>query len=82
MDVGSITQLITAVGFPIAACFLMGYYIKTQTDNYRADVSQLQTQHREEMLKVTEAVNNNTLALTKLADALVERGLVENGNHA
>lgn len=81
MDVASITQLITAVGFPVVACLLMGYYIKQQTDNYRQDVSALQTQHKEEMLKVTEAVNNNTLALTKLADALIERGFVENGNH-
>lgn len=81
MDVASITQLITAVGFPVVACLLMGYYIKLQTDNYRADVAQLQTQHKEEMLKVTEAVNNNTLALTKLADALIERGFVENGNN-
>ncbi len=80
MDVASITQLITAVGFPIVACLMMGYYIKMQTDNYRADVEQLNAQHKDEMLKVTEAVNNNTIALTKLADALIERGLV-NGNN-
>lgn len=80
MDLTSITQLITAVGFPIVACLMMGYYIKLQTDNYRSDVEHLSAQHKEEMLKVTEAVNNNTLALTKLADALVERGLV-NGNN-
>ena len=81
MDAASITQLITAVGFPIVACLLMGYYIKMQTDNYRQDVAALQTQHKEEMTKVTEAINNNTLALTKLADALVERGFLENGNN-
>jgi len=80
MDIASITQLITAVGFPIVACLMMGYYIKMQTDNYRADVEQLNAQHKDEMLKVTEAVNNNTIALTKLADALIERGLV-NGNN-
>lgn len=80
MDIASITQLITAVGFPIVACLMMGYYIKLQTDNYRADVEQLNAQHKDEMLKVTEAVNNNTIALTKLADALIERGLV-NGNN-
>lgn len=80
MDIASITQLITAVGFPIVACLMMGYYIKLQTDNYRADVEQLSSQHKDEMLKVTEAVNNNTIALTKLADALIERGLV-NGNN-
>lgn len=81
MDVASITQLITAVGFPVVACILMGYYIKAQTDNYRQDVSALQMQHKEEILKVTEAVNNNTIALTKLADALIERGFVNGDNH-
>lgn len=81
MDAASITQLITAVGFPIVACILMGWYIKTMTENYRNDVSALQTQHREEISKVTEAVNNNTVALTKLADALVERGFVDGNNH-
>ena len=81
MDAASITQLITAVGFPIVACILMGWYIKTMTENYRNDVSALQTQHREEISKVTEAVNNNTVALTKLADALIERGFVDGNNH-
>jgi len=80
MDIASIAQLITSVGFPIVACILMGYYIKTQTDNYRSDVAELQRQHKEEILKVTEAVNNNTVALQKLSDALIERGFV-NGNN-
>lgn len=80
MDPAGITQLITAVGFPIVACILLGYYIKAQTENYRKDVSELQTQHKEEMSKITEALNNNTLALTKLTDALIERGFVKHGN--
>ena len=81
MDMGSIAQLITSLGFPVVACILMGYYIKLQTDYYRSDVKDLQSQHREEMMQVTEAVNNNTKALLQLSDALIERGLI-NGNHA
>ena len=76
----SIAQFITSLGFPIAACILMGYYIKLQTDYYRSDVKDLQAQHKDEMLQVTEAVNNNTKALLQLSDALIERGLI-NGNN-
>jgi hypothetical protein len=65
-----ITQLITTLGFPIVTCIFLGWYVKIQTDNYRSDVSQLQTEHKEEIMKVTEAINNNTLALTKLVDKL------------
>lgn len=82
MDMGSIAQLITSLGFPVVACILMGYYIKLQTDYYRSDVKDLQSQHKDEMLQVTEAVNNNTKALLQLSDALIERGLISNGNHA
>ena len=74
MDVAGMAQLVTTLGFPIVACFLMGYYVKLQTDYYRSDIRELQSQHKDEMLKVTEAVNNNTLALTKLSDALIDRG--------
>ena len=81
MDMGSIAQLITSLGFPVVACILMGYYIKLQTDYYRSDVKDLQSQHKDEMLQVTEAVNNNTKALLQLSDALIERGLI-NGSHA
>ena len=81
MDMGSIAQLITSLGFPVVACILMGYYIKLQTDYYRSDVKDLQAQHKDEMIQVTEAVNNNTKALLQRSDALIERGLI-NGNHA
>lgn len=71
MDITAITQIITSVGFPIAACLLMGWYIKTQTDHYREDLATLNLQHKEEMDKITEALNNNTLALQKVSDALI-----------
>lgn len=50
---------ITTVGFPIVACIGMGLYIKYITDKY--DTA------RAEM---TQALNNNTIALTVLAENL------------
>lgn len=63
-------QVITAVGFPIFACLAMGYFIKNQIDSYRADIKELQNDHKQEIGKVTEALNNNTIALQKLVDKI------------
>lgn len=63
-------QIISSLGFPIAACVGMGLYVKTQTENYRTDVKDIQREHKDEIAKVTEALNNNTLALQKLCDKL------------
>ena len=70
MGPSEITQLITSVGFPIVACCAAAYYIKYISDKNREEVSELNKQHQEEILKVTEAINNNTLVITKLCDKL------------
>lgn len=63
-------QLISSVGFPIVACLGMGWYVKYQTDNYRSEVKDMQKEHKEEIGKITEALQNNTLALQKLCEKL------------
>ena len=63
MDIGSITQIISTVGFPIAMCVSLLWYIKDMGDK-----------HKQETEKFTEALNNNTLVLQKLCDTIgVER---------
>lgn len=69
-----IATLITTVGFPIVACLFMGWYVKYQTDNYREEVKDMQKEHKEEITKVTEALQNNTLALQRLCDKLDKDG--------
>lgn len=59
MDISALTQLISTLGFPIAICLYLLY-----RDGKRDET------HREEMNKVTEAVNNNTIALTKLTERM------------
>ena len=59
MDIASISQLVSTVGFPIAMCGLMAYYIKYTEDR-----------HREEVSGLRDALNNNTTVLQKLVDAL------------
>ena len=69
-----IVTMITTVGFPIVACLFMGWYVKYQTDNYRSEVKDMQKEHKEEIQKVTEALNNNTLALQRLCDKMEKEG--------
>lgn len=70
----TVVQMITTVGFPIVACLFMGWYVKYQTDAYRTEVKDMQKEHKEEITKVTEALQNNTLALQKLCDKLDDKG--------
>ena len=63
-------QIITSVGFPIFACLALGFYVYKQLDNYRTDIKELQKEHKEEIAKMTEALNNNTLTIQKLIDTL------------
>lgn len=65
-----IVTMITTVGFPIVACLLLGWYVKNSNDQYREDIRSMQQMHKDEIGKVTEALNNNTLVLQKLCDKL------------
>ncbi len=70
-------QLIGTLGFPIIACISMAIYVKEQSKNNREDVKELNAQHSKEMLEfkdeIKTALNNNTIALTKLCEKLDER---------
>lgn len=68
-------QIWSAIGqyaFPIVACVVMGWYVKYIQDNYRKDITDISSRHKEEMDKVTEALNNNTRAIQRLTDFIRE----------
>lgn len=70
MDITTFSEIISTIGFPIV-CFLMcGYYVKYREDKNDEKFDRLNAQHDEEAKRMTEALNNNTLALQKLADKL------------
>lgn len=62
-DLTSIISVISTVGFPIAACCYI-YYAdnKAMTEEREA--------HKAESEKFAEAINNNTLIMTKLYEKL------------
>lgn len=75
MDANIIMTMIGSLGFPIVACIGLGWYVKYQTDNNNKEVSEMRKEHQEEISKVTEALNNNTLALQKLCDRIETKGI-------
>lgn len=70
MDITSIVSLIGSLGFPIVACGAMAWYVKYQMDINNQQIKALTEEHKAEMLEVTSALNNNTLALQRLCDKL------------
>lgn len=69
-------QIFSVIGqyaFPIVACVVMGWYVKYIQDNYRKDISEISTKHKDEMDKLTLALNNNTLAIQKLTDYIEKK---------
>ena len=73
MDWTNVLQAISTIGFPIVACIAMAFFFGKVNDNYRTDIQRLQTEHKEEVKAMTDALNNNTLALQHLADKMGER---------
>lgn len=59
MDANTIIQIVGSLGFPIVMCSAL-FWRQVKADE----------QHKAEMDKLSEALNNNTLVITKLTDKL------------
>lgn len=70
MDNTTLITMISSVGFPIVACIGLAWWTKYTTDQNNARMDKMQSEHKEEIAKVTEALNNNTLALQRLCDKM------------
>ena len=70
MEFNTIITAIGSLGFPIVACCAMAYFFARVNDNYRNDIKELEKGHADEMAKMTEAVNNNTLVIQKLIERM------------
>lgn len=67
-----VVSIISAVGFPIVAAVACGMFVKWQYEQNAKQVDEMRKEHKEEVQKMTEALNNNTLALQKLIDKIGE----------
>lgn len=59
MDLQTVTNVISTVGFPICVCLICFWYI-----------NKMQERHKAETDKLAEALNNNTLVMQRLVDKL------------
>ena len=59
MDINVLIQLVGSLGFPIVACGAL-FWRMVKSDE----------QHKEEMNKMSKALNNNTAALVKLTEKI------------
>lgn len=59
MDFNAIIQSISTVGFPIAMCIILMWYINKTNEEHKAEID-----------KISDALENNTLALTRLVAQL------------
>jgi len=64
MDVA--LQIIQTVGFPIACCVFLGFFIKKQNDEYREDVKAITDKYEVSIDKFSKAIDRNTRILTAL----------------
>lgn len=55
MDYNTILQMISTIGFPIAMCIYLLFYIKSFDEKYCQQLNNM-----------AKAIENNTLAITKL----------------
>lgn len=59
MDANTIVQLIGSLGFPIVCCIALFWRMIKSDENHKAEID-----------KLTDALNNNTLVLQQLSDLL------------
>jgi sensor domain CHASE-containing protein len=74
MDTNMFLQLLGSYAFPIVACIFMAIYVKDMSKSNREDTKALNDQHTKEMNtfkdEIKEALNNNTISLTRLCERL------------
>lgn len=61
-----ITTLVSTVGFPIAMCLSMAWYVKYTTDKHREELKEVNKSRQEELDNITKALNNNTKVIYQL----------------
>ena len=65
MDVSGIIQVVGSLGFPVAACIAVFWYLMKESENHKAEVR-----------KLTVALQNTTISFTKLCDELEKERLL------
>ena len=65
-----VAQLISALGFPIVAALGCAYFVKWQYEQNQKQVEEMRKEHKEEVANMTKAIENNTIAITRLIEKI------------
>lgn len=65
-----VVQIISTLGFPIAMCVGACFFIKYLFDASNKQMEEMRKEHKEEVANMSKAIENNTIALTKLYERL------------
>lgn len=71
--VQDIITAINAVGLPTVVAIASMWYVKYREDKNDARIDKLNEAHKKEMTDITEALNNNTLALQRICDTFEQK---------
>lgn len=84
MDANAVTQIVSSVGFPIACCIVLIFFVKYVIEKFLSAVSDMnakimlmQEKHEEEMKTIKEALVGNTMAIREMNVTLT--GLIQRG---
>lgn len=71
--VQDVINAINAVGLPAVVTIASMWYVKYRDDKNDVRIDKLNEVHKKEMADITEALNNNTLALQRICDTFEEK---------
>lgn len=74
MDYEFLMSAVSVVGFPIVAYGAMFWYMMKSQEQHSQELQQIMLTHKEETDAMMEALNQNTLALSELKNAIARLG--------
>lgn len=61
-----VLQIVKDLGFPVACCLYLGYYLKKLLEAYRADIREITDKYDRSIEKFSRSIDKNTSVLTAL----------------
>lgn len=65
-----VVNVVSTLGFPIAMCIGACFFIMYLFDTSNKQMEEMRKEHKEEVANMSRAIENNTIALTKLYEKL------------
>lgn len=67
-DLNTWVSLIGSLGFPIVVCLIVMVFVRETINQNREQIKDMTESHKLEIEHITDALNNNTLAIQRMCD--------------